>query len=169
MKQSVEMEVSSEKAKKIAQNIEAEFTYIHSRSALRKYGYVFLSPLLVTLSIIHSLFIFAFLACCVLEPAVNPTVSGVSGVIRVVVLYDSSTGWTVFFVIAALLVSAANFLVLMVGVVWIVIISAILAVFIVVVLCLFLIYQDSSAGLQGIDCNCEQCDNEQSGRRRRRR
>ena len=58
VKQSIETGVSSES---VAQNIETEFTKIHKRSALRKYVYVFLSPLLVTLSIVHTLLIFCFL------------------------------------------------------------------------------------------------------------
>ena len=111
VKQSIETGVSSES---VAQNIETEFTKIHKRSTLSKYGYVFLSPLLVTLSIVHTLLIFAFLMSYLLEP----TVSGQFGV-----LYSSSTGWTVFFVIACLLVGVPHILVLLVGVVWIVIID----------------------------------------------
>ena len=66
VKQSIETGVSSES---IAQNIETEFTKIHSRSTLSKYGYVFLSPLLVTLSIVHTLLIFAFLMSYLLARA----------------------------------------------------------------------------------------------------
>ena len=64
---------------------------------MRKYGYVFQSPLLVALSIIHSLLIFAFLISYLLEP--DPTLYGEFGV-----LYTSSTGWIVFLVIAGILV-----------------------------------------------------------------
>ena len=108
VKHSVESGVSSES---ITQDIETEFTKIHSRNALRKYGYVFQSPLLVALSIIHSLLIFAFLVSYLLEP--DPTVHGQFGV-----LYSSSTGWTVFFVITSLLVGIPHVLVLLVAVIW---------------------------------------------------
>ena len=112
----------------IVQNIEVEFTKIHNQSVFKKYAYVFFNPLLVVLSIVCTLLIFAFLASYLLEP--NPTVPRLFEV-----LYSGSVGWTIFFVIFGTLVCLPHLLVLFIGVVWIVIIGFLLLfIFVVIIL-----------------------------------
>lgn len=125
----------------IVQNIETEFTKIHSRSILRKYGYVFLSPLLVTLSIVHTLLIFAFLGSYLLEFDLMTS--------QFSVLYGSTIGWTVFCVIAGLLISVPHILVLLVGVIWITIIVTVL---LIVACCICSTISSNSSG------DCANCD-----------
>ena len=96
----------------------------------------------------------------------DPTVSGVSGVVRVVVLYDLFD-WLDCVLCDCCSTSQCcklscdhgmdsdHY-------------SAVLAIFIVV-LCLVLSDCQDSGGLQSINCDCEQSDNEQRRRRRRRR
>ena len=48
----IETELSSEKAKKTVRYMIADFKYVNGRFPLKKYYYVFWSPLLITLSII---------------------------------------------------------------------------------------------------------------------
>ena len=134
-------------------HIEAVFTYIHNRSPAEKYCYIFSTPLLAMFSVFHTLFVLAFLAGCVLQRASFGTIP-----VQLVVLYDSSTGWTVFFVITALLVCAAN-IVLLIGAVWIVIISAIVAA------CVFI---GLICGNSNSSCNCGE-SGQQRGRQQRRR
>ena len=150
--QSTKPEFSSEKAKKVVQKIKAEFTYIHNQSPLKKYCYVFVSPLLATSSVVYTLLILAFLACCVLEPTSVGT--------QLVVLYNSSTGWTFFFVITALLVCAVNMLVLLIGALWIAIILAIVAA------CILICYYGN-----GTNWTCDYCyaENEQQASPEERR
>ena len=75
-------------------------------------------PLLATLSIIHALLIGGFLVSCLLGSDTGVTF-----------LYDSSTGWKVFFVITAFLVCATNILVLLIGAVCIKMLVGVIAIF----------------------------------------
>ena len=126
---------AKEDAKKLAQKIERDYTEIHEVSTVYKYGYVFLSPLLVALSIVYILFLLAFAICCVLEP--DP----VSGVTNFVILNGSTTGWVVFFAVGILLVNLLNLFVLLVAGWWIAIITAVIVVIALVIsLILLLIY-----------------------------
>ena len=111
----------------IVQNIETEFNKVHNQSAFKKYAYVFFNPLLVALSIVYTLLIFAFLGSYLLEP--NPTVPG-----QFEVLHSDSVGLTIFF---GTLVGLPHLLVLFIGVVWIVIIGFILLFIVVLIFLAF--------------------------------
>ena len=125
--ESVKSEVQVES---IVQTIETNFTQIHNQSVFKKYASVFFSPLLVTLAIIYTLLIFAFLASYLLES--DPTIPG-----NFEFLYGNFFGWTVFFVIFGTLVGLTHLLVVFIGVVWIVIIWFILLLFFVVIILAF--------------------------------
>ena len=111
----------------ILQNIETEFTKIHDQGIFKKYAYVFFNPFLVTLSIVYTLLIFAFLGSYWLEP--NPMVPG-----QFEVIYSGSLGLTIFF---SILVCLPHILVLFIGVVWIVIIGFILLFIVVLIILAF--------------------------------
>ena len=178
----VEMEFSSERNKKIVQYIKVDFKYINDRFPFIKYFYVVLSPLLATLSIIHALLIGGFLASCLLGSDTD-----------VIFLYDSSTGWMVLFVITAILLCAANILVILIGAVCIAILVGIIIVFlgliaaILFIICLpcmiiaAIVSGDSEpigdlSGIGNCNCNCifdyslcQDCEDNRAEMRRQRR
>ena len=131
-KKSVKLGMSKEmeeEAKRIAEKIESEFTKIHNTNTLNKYGYVFQSPLLIALSIAYAGFLLAFAICCILVPS-----SDVTGGVELVVLYSSSLGWIVFYILGVILVNLLNILVLLVAGVWVAIIVGVLLLIILVIL-----------------------------------
>ena len=126
----------------IIERIEDGFTVIHNKCWLDKYGYVFKSPLLVTLSIIYALILFGFALCCVVDTdQPYPVILVLTGGGKYVALYGPSLGWTVFFVVGVVLVNIANTLVLLVAGVWItiIVIVILLIFFALLILLIYLV------------------------------
>ena len=134
----------SNKIAKIAAKIEADFDEIYDEGILYKYGYVFMSPVLVTLSIIYALLLYGFAACYFWVEYDPEDGSAGSAVFEFVVPYfGSPLGWILFLNVAFLLVIVANILVLFVAAVWIIIILIVwtfIEIIVVIVILVFLSY-----------------------------
>ena len=114
----VKEEMTEEKFEKIAVRIQDG---ISSSLCLYNYFYVFFNPLLVVLSVVYTLSLLVFAACCMLD---QDPVSGV----KFVVVYGISLGWIIFFLVGIGLVIFTNILVLMVG-----------GLYLAIIVCVFLI------------------------------